>query len=172
MNYEQAVEFIKRETLFPELVGHSINVAKVAYAIAKALGLENVEEIRVAAVLHDVGKIMADKGQGDLNDHAFLSGKFLRKKKMDKYAAWVEKHGISAEMHGPEFLPKTIEEKIINYADSRVEIGRIVLLEERVKAVRVRYPKIEERCFDRYREFEAWLSEKLGKEFVDSLNNL
>ena len=69
-------------------------------------------------------------------------------------------------------LPESIEEKIINYADARVEIGSIVSLEERVKAVRVRYPEIEEGCLDRYREFEAWLSEKLGKEFVASLNSL
>jgi len=172
MNYGNAVEFVRRESKVSSLVDHSVGVSKVAHAIAKALKLVNAEEIRVAAVLHDVGKILADRGAGKMKDHAFLSGKLLREKGLDKYASWVEKHGISHELHGSDFLPTSIEEKIINYADSRVEMGDIVPLSDRIKAVKVRYSNINENCLDRYRDFETWLVKKLGPEFVKSLNDL
>lgn len=46
-------------SLLDELWRHSFDVSRVAYAIAKSLGLKEPDEISTAALLHDVGKIVA-----------------------------------------------------------------------------------------------------------------
>jgi putative nucleotidyltransferase with HDIG domain len=56
-------------SLLDELWRHSFDVSRVAYAIAKSLGLKEPDEISTAALLHDVGKIVAltawpEKGLG------------------------------------------------------------------------------------------------------------
>ena len=52
---------------------HSINVAKISYAISKKLNIKNYEEITRAALLHDFYLDADIKGKSNLLSHAKLS---------------------------------------------------------------------------------------------------
>ncbi|MFZ2150910.1 MAG: Rnase Y domain-containing protein [Candidatus Absconditicoccaceae bacterium] len=71
-------QFFLRYSYGQNLWTHSIEVAKIAEAIATELGLDPVMA-KKAGLLHDIGKVMSTGGQS----HAKIGGEFLRKLGMD-----------------------------------------------------------------------------------------
>ncbi len=76
----------------PDALGHSENVADLAAAIGSRLGLggHHLEQLRVAALLHDVGKIGdPDAGEEDDLRHLEAGREILVAAGFDEEAAWV-----------------------------------------------------------------------------------
>lgn len=118
------------------LLRHSRDVADMALAIAKRhpelnLDLAFVEE---AAMLHDIGIFRTNApgihchGTEPYICHGILGAELLREEGFPKYARVAERHtgaGIKAEdvenqklpLPVADYLPETIEEKLICYAD-------------------------------------------------------
>ncbi|MBT5022925.1 HDIG domain-containing protein [Candidatus Woesearchaeota archaeon] len=123
------------------LKDHSMRVMKIAVAVAKKLinkGIEvDIPLVTAAALLHDVKKLDANIC------HAKEGGEFLRKNGMSKVASIVEKHAL-CNLNDSRFVPLTIEEKIVLYADLRANPGKVVSLEARFEYIKETYPTADE----------------------------
>jgi len=149
------------------VVEHCERVAAFALKIAKACQRKHsnvdVKLVEISALLHDIGRSKTHSV-----DHALEGGKIARAFNLPESIAFiVERHaggGIPREeakkLGWPirDFLPKTLEEKIVCYADKRVEGLRIVSIEETVKAYAAdlgkNHPAIQ-RIWELHREITA-----------------
>ncbi|MEM0054127.1 MAG: HD domain-containing protein [Nitrososphaeria archaeon] len=120
------------------LIKHSVLVTKIAHKIVEYLKKKGykVDEKAVlkGAILHDVGRTLEHSVR-----HGYLGGEILRKKGYEETICQiVEKHvggGISREesiklgLPEKDYLPSTLEEKIVCLADKYVEDNNISPLE-------------------------------------------
>ena len=127
---KEDVERIWDEEDLPDHVrSHSRAVELLAMRMVKGLRTKGIDvdehTIRMGALLHDIGRSVTH----DI-DHGVEGGAILRKRKLEKYALIAERHvgsGLSraqARQFGlpdNDYLPHTLEEKIICYADCCVD---------------------------------------------------
>lgn len=138
---EEVAEIWNRYGLDEQVRKHCIKVAEVALRIAKRINTQlgaKVDEnaVKLGALLHDIGRALTHNAF----KHFVVSGEILRKEKFDERIAFIaERHfaaGLTkeeAKMLGlPEkdYLPLTIEEKIVCHADNVVMGDREVEFDE------------------------------------------
>ena len=118
------------------ILTHSEEVARKALDIAEMHPELNIDMqfVYEAAILHDIGIFMTDApgihchGDKPYICHGILGAELLRKEGFPKHARVAERHtgaGITAAeikeqklpLPAKDFLPETIEEKLICYAD-------------------------------------------------------
>lgn len=118
------------------LLRHSRDVADKALAIAKRHPELNIDcaFVEEAAMLHDIGIVMTDApgihcyGSEPYIRHGILGASILRSEGLPRHARVAERHtgaGITAEevkaqnlpLPPEDYLPETLEEKLICYAD-------------------------------------------------------
>ena len=114
----------------PNLIEHTLKVAEKSLEIARDLrrkGINvDIELVLTGALLHDIGRTVTHDVK-----HGFEGGKIVRNLGFpESIARIVERHvgaGITAEeakklgLPAIDFVPETIEEKIVCYADKFVE---------------------------------------------------
>jgi uncharacterized protein len=108
------------------LIRHSLRVCELALQLAERLeakGMDlDIALVRIGSLLHDVGRTRSHGVE-----HGCLGGQIIRRRGLDERVARIaERHvggGISEDEarelglpHG-EYIPKTLEEKIVCYAD-------------------------------------------------------
>ncbi len=134
-----AIELLKKhsssEKAFAKVLEHSRAVQRLALKIAGKVHdsghFVDLDFIRTASLLHDIGRFKVPPGR-DTYMHGFEGAQILKKEGLDeRYCRVCETHvgvGITSfdvkkqKMALPEkdYVPKTIEEKIICYADNLV----------------------------------------------------
>lgn len=127
---------------------HSLKVAEKALEITRKIQKAEVDEdlVEIGAILHDIGR---SKTHGF--DHALIGGKILRQYGYpEKLARICETHILGgldkedAKMFGlPEkdYLPESLEEKIICLADKHMAGIKEVTIEERFERWFFKYGK-------------------------------
>lgn len=131
------------------LITHSFQVRDRALSIVDAhpdwieQGLVDRDFIEEAAMLHDIGIIYCDaprihcKGSHTYIEHGYLGAELLRREGLSKHADVAERHtgtGLTEEqilcesipIPVKDYSPRTLEEKIICYADkfySKTKLG-------------------------------------------------
>ena len=121
--------------LYDLLVAHSRLVRDKALDTVRYAGIQaNEELIASGAMLHDLGIFLCDApsifcyGSEPYIRHGILGGEILRKEGFPQLARFCERHtgaGLTAEdirnqklpLPQEDFLPETIEEKAVCYAD-------------------------------------------------------
>lgn len=120
---------------FEIVLNHSRAVQAVAVRIANEI-ISNghdvdMQFIRSASLLHDIGRFDYPPGKKGI-EHGIKGAKILRKEGLDeKYALVCERHvgsGIDEKdieeqklpLPMKSYIPESVEEKIINYADSLI----------------------------------------------------
>ncbi|MFX1451199.1 MAG: HD domain-containing protein [Promethearchaeota archaeon] len=135
---EESIELLQEVGLNQNIINHSIAVADKALEIAKNLKNNGVTVditlVEIGALLHDIGR---SKVHGWL--HAIEGGNIIREKGFsEKIARIAETHilgGFSKKdcqilaLPVNRYLPETIEEKIVCYADKLTK-GTIYLTVE------------------------------------------
>lgn len=147
---KQAIELLKKystnEKSFKKILAHSKAVQKVALEIAKKIHNINIEFIKIASLLHDIGRFKCPPGKNSIK-HGIIGAKILRKEKLPEYAKVAERHlgaGITKEnikrkrLNLPlkDYIPLTKEEKIIAHADNLVfgsKVGTLKMVINRFK---------------------------------------
>lgn len=115
---------------FDIVLAHSRIVQKVALGIAKKIPCVDLNFIKTSALLHDIGRFKCPPHKNSIR-HGLEGAKILRKEGLSKYALVAERHigvGITKQdikqqklkLPLKDYVPKTIEEKIISYADNVV----------------------------------------------------
>ncbi len=136
LSREDAIRLLSDNNTPQRVIEHCLTVSSLAVGIAekiRAAGHEvDVEFIETAALLHDIGRSRTQEMRHNVEGADIL-------KKYPRYARVAERHigaGITkaeaAELGLPakDYLPETLEEGIIAYADNLVDEDRVVSFDE------------------------------------------
>jgi uncharacterized protein len=155
------------------VIEHCINVTKVALRIAnvfKAKGYKvDVKLVEAGALLHDMGR-----GQTHGIEHGVVGGLTARKLGMPMELAHIIERHVGAGLTVDEarrnnlprgsYIPETLEEKIVCYADKLIEgaheVGIDSTIENFAEELGVDHPAIK-RLKDLHAEMTAVINEKV-----------
>jgi uncharacterized protein len=134
---------------------HGKAVQKAALSIAQAIKKRghkiDLDLIKTASILHDIGRFTCPPKTKLSIKHGIAGGKILRKEKLPKHAKIAETHlgaGITKQeiikqklpLPKKDFLPKTIEEKVIAYVDNIIFGDRLAQVSEVVERFKKELP--------------------------------
>ena len=139
---EQALQFLCQSGCRENVIKHCEAVAKLAVEIAEACrenGIEvNVELVETGALLHDIGRSKTHSVH-----HAVVGAEIATSLGLPQpVISIIKRHvggGITAEeakkLGWPKdvYIPKTIEEKIVSYADKLIESSQRVPIERTIE---------------------------------------
>jgi uncharacterized protein len=138
----RALNFLAQSGCSPGVIRHCKAVAALAIKIAQACkrrGLNvDIQLVEVGALLHDIGRSRTHHV-----NHAILGAEIARSLNLpDSVVSIIERHvggGITPDeakkLGWPvkSYLPRTLEEKIVNYADKLIEGSRRVPIERTIQ---------------------------------------
>ena len=131
---EECLVLLNKNRTHSKIIEHSKKVCKVAEDVAERLVKKGVmlnkKLIVAAALLHDMERAE--------ENHTAKGAKLLKKLGFQEVSEVVIKHSLY-KLFEKNRQPKTIEEKIVFYADKRVKGSKIVSLGERFQALEKDY---------------------------------
>ena len=152
---KEAIALLKKYSCskksFDIILRHSKLVQKQSLKIADDIirNKHKVDKnfIKVACILHDIGRFECPIKSDKAVLHGIIGSKILRKEGLNKIALVAERHlgaGISKEdiknqkldLPLKDYIPATIEEKIITHADNLIfgdKVGTIKMVVERYR---------------------------------------
>lgn len=138
MRREEALKLLQRAGCSQAVVKHSLTVEQKALEIARRIRSRghrvNLELVSLGAIFHDIGRA---KTHGI--KHGVEGGRLLKRLGLERFKGFAERHlgaGIPAAearrlgLPHRDFVPRSIEEKIVTYADKLVERDRFVSYRE------------------------------------------
>ncbi len=132
---EECIRILKENNVPANIIAHSQKVCEVAMKVCGALEKRGINANRglteAASLLHDIAKVKE-------GDHVFNGSEIVKALGFPEVARVISKHGL-AHLDEEECQPKSVEEKIVFYADMRVKHDRIVPVEKRFEYIRERY---------------------------------
>lgn len=160
---KEAKELLKKYSVdkkgFDMVLEHSQAVKNIALIIAKEIKKRkhpvDLNLIKIGSLLHDIGRFKYPPWDKKMIRHGYWGGQILRKEGLLKEAKIAERHlgaGISKEeiikgklfLPKKDFLPKTIEEKVIAYVDNLIfqdRLGEILEVADKFKGLPVSVKK-------------------------------
>jgi putative nucleotidyltransferase with HDIG domain len=162
-NKKECLELLKKYNTPENIIKHSLKVNEISVFLAKKLkqkGIKiDIDLLNAGSLLHDIKK-WDEIRNNKISSHGF-DGYNLFKNKLPKLADVIKKHML----YQIPYL-KTWEEKIVHYADRRVNHDKIVSLEKRFDYLNKRYPAIDKK--KRKKIYE--LNKKLEKEIFSKID--
>jgi uncharacterized protein len=144
-NRGEAPNLLAKAGCSPKVIEHCRQVSAYAVKIARAIQKRqskvnvDVKLVEISALLHDIGRSKTHSV-----NHALEGGRIARKFQLpESVVLIIERHaggGIPKDeakklgWPAKDYLPETLEEKIVCYADKRVEGLRVVPIENTVEA--------------------------------------
>jgi len=139
---EEAIKILRAKGCSTRIVKHCRAVAELAVSIAGKCaknGVEvDIELIRIGALLHDIGRSEIHSVH-----HVAVGGEIARSLNLPaSVIAIIERHvgggittGEASKLGWPDrgYVPETLEEKIVTYADKLIEEAKIVPIERTLK---------------------------------------
>ena len=149
---EECLDILNKNKTPSKVIEHCKTVCKVAEEITDKLVQKDIninkKLVTAAALLHDIERVK--------ENHIDEGVKLLKNMGFPEVSEVIRKHSL----HGIEDKnrqPKTVEEKIVFYADKRAKGNEIVIIEERFEDLKKRY-NIE---FTKELEFKKKIEEEL-----------
>ena len=131
-----------------KLLLHTQTVAAVAYQLALWLraARQGVDPILAhrGGMLHDLAKLLSLRTGASSVDHGRLAAQLLTACDQPELAEIARRHLLFC-LTDQERSPETWEQKVVYFADKLVENNDLVSLEDRLRALRERYPTDKER---------------------------
>lgn len=138
---ECALQVLREEGCSSEVISHIRAVTEKSVEIARRIS-ENghevdIDRVRVGAILHDIGRARTHKVS-----HGVEGAQILRERGLEDFAPFAENHlgaGITREesedMDIPDgnYMPKSLEEKIVTYGDNLIRGDEVITFEEAVE---------------------------------------
>ena len=129
-NREDALRMMREAGCSPQVVDHCISVTKIATNMAEELSKRgfkvDLQLIEAGALMHDIGRSRTHSVE-----HGAVGGEIARKLELPEHLSRIiERHvggGITPEeadrigMRHGNYVPETLEEKIVAYADKLIE---------------------------------------------------
>lgn len=143
-SYMQCLSWYAQQGASHYLLSHVNTVAAASYQMAIWFREAGVPVSALLAhrggFLHDLAKLREIEGLS----HAESAARLLMGYEQPEIAEIARRHLIG-NLVDPEQQPHTWEEKIVNYCDKLVEGNQLISLDERLLALRNRYPKFAEK---------------------------
>jgi uncharacterized protein (TIGR00295 family) len=140
---EDALKLLKKYNADGRVMDHLVAVHDYAMEIAGQIECDR-NLVEVGALLHDIGRI---RSHG--KDHAIIGAEILRKEGVDESIVHiVERHlgaGLMPEealklgLPPKDYIPRTIEEKIVCHADNLIGGKERVSIQDTIKIVRQKW---------------------------------
>ena len=144
---EEAIKILKTSGCSPKVIRHCKAVSNLAVQIAqkcKRNGVDvDIDLVRIGALLHDIGRSKTHSVH-----HPLVGARIAQSFKLpEQIIRIIKRHlggGLTAkeasELGWPneDYLPETIEEKIVTYADKLIEGEKTVPIQETIKKLRRR----------------------------------
>src|SRR3989338_5749928 len=131
---QQCKEILEKNQTPVNVIAHCMAVSDFAVSLSKKLNAKgahvDIELVRAAASLHDIEKLKLN--------HIVAGHDIVKKLGYPQVAAVILKHGLE-HMGDSSFHPRTMEEKIVFYADKRLLGSEMVPLEKRFEYIRKKY---------------------------------
>ena len=131
---EECLNILNKNKTPSNVIDHCKTVCQVAEDVADKLiarGINvNKELVVAAAMLHDIER--------EKKNHIEDGVKLLKSMDFPEVSEIIRKHSLY-KIEDEDVRPKTIEEKIVFYADKRAKGNKIVSLEERFGDLEKRY---------------------------------
>jgi tRNA (cytidine56-2'-O)-methyltransferase len=136
-SYDECIEMLESEGCSKEVIAHCIAVRNIAVKIAKKTNAD-IRLVEAGALLHDIGR---SKTHGIR--HAVEGVKIAKKLGLsDEIIKIIERHigaGLSKEeakklgLPVNDYIPETLEEKIVCHADNLIQDGKKQPIEKEVE---------------------------------------
>lgn len=161
----ECLTLLEEQDVSPGVVRHSLFVASLAFRLATWL-VEAGESLDVllthrGALLHDLDKAICHRTHGV---HGQAGAEVLRQRGYPGLARIAERHPVRALLD-PAFQPISWEEKLVYYADKRLEEDRLVDVRERIEGFCRRHPESADgyrECLPAILELEAEICAAIG----------
>ena len=165
---EQAIEILHKNNCPLNVIRHCEAVARLAVDIAHKLEKKgqkvDLHLVEVGALLHDIGRSKSH----DI-DHGLVGAKIAESEALpDSVVEIIKRHvggGISAEeakqFGWPKdvYWPLTLEEKIVSYADKRIDKLRRVPIELEIERLKLEHNDAAERVRKLHQEITSLLGD-------------
>ena len=173
---QEALEILVKNGCTPTVINHCKTVATLAKEIAENCRKKganvNVRLVEVGALLHDVGRSKTHNV-----NHPIVGADIARRFNMpENVVNIIERHlggGISideAKQLGwpiKSYLPQTLEEKIVSYADKLIEGTQMVPIEQTLQSLSEKLGK-EHPAIGRIRAIHEEIASLIGDPDVDN----
>lgn len=141
-NREQAIQLLRQNNCSLQVIRHCIAVADLAVETAYKLAAKgqkiDAELVEAGALLHDLGR-----SKNHTVDHAIVGAQIAQSTGLpDSVIRIIKRHvgaGITAEEAArfgwPKdiYMPQTLEEKVVSYADKLIDHGRRMPIEAEIR---------------------------------------
>ncbi len=165
---KECFNLLKKYNTPKNILKHSLAVNRFANQLANLLIVKgeciNKTLVDRASLLHDIGKFEALSRGGSHEEKGY---EILKKEGFNEIANIVKKHSLFSVLNKKN-APVTWEEKIVFYADKRVNEDKIVTLEERINYLKERYGK-NKKILKKIEAAEP-LIYQIEKELFDKIN--
>jgi len=142
---DYALRILKASGAHPRVIRHCLAVERKAIELAEGKGAD-LELVRAGAILHDLGRSLVHGVS-----HGVVGADIARGLGLDKkIVSIIERHvgsGIPKKeavllgLPARDFLPVTLEEKLVNHADNFVDEEKIVPFREALRAFERKFGK-------------------------------
>jgi uncharacterized protein len=143
---EQAIEILRKNHCSTRVINHCQAVATLALELAKQLETKNckvdLELVEIGALLHDLGR-----SKIHTVDHAIVGAKIAESLALPQPVISIIKRHVGAGITAQEaqwlgwpkdvYVPATIEEKIVSYADKLIDGSRKVPIDLTIKQLQM-----------------------------------
>jgi uncharacterized protein len=141
-NREQAIKLLQENNCPPQVIQHCLAVTEFALGIAYRLQEKGIQIdlplVEAGALLHDLGRSKTHKV-----DHSLVGSQIAQKIGLPQPIVNIIKRHVGAGITDEEanwlgwpkdiYVPQTIEEKIVSYADKRIDQGKVVPIETEIE---------------------------------------
>ena len=143
---EQAIEILRKNHCSTRVINHCQAVAALAVELAKQLETKNckvdLELVEIGALLHDLGR-----SKTHTVDHAIVGAKIAESLALPQPVISIIKRHVGAGITAQEaqwlgwpkdvYVPATLEEKIVSYADKLIDGSRKVPIDLTIKQLQM-----------------------------------
>lgn len=141
LSRERALRALRDAGCSKQVIEHCLVVERKALEIAKKIAKKgnkiDLKLVEIGALLHDIGRARTHDVR-----HGVIGGEILRQMNLEKFAGFAENHlgaGIPASeakalgLPPRDFIPRTLEEKVVAYADKLMSGKREISYAEAVE---------------------------------------
>ncbi|MCK4614106.1 MAG: HDIG domain-containing protein [Thermoplasmata archaeon] len=136
--HEECIQILKDAGAPQELIDHAEAVAKLALEIAELIVETNHDLVEAGALLHDLGRI---KSHGI--DHGIIGGEMAKELELPESLQNIITNHIGAGLTEDDakelgitpgnYIPQSIEEKIVAHADNLIDDTERIGIEEYIR---------------------------------------
>jgi len=163
---EQAIELLQKNKCPKKVIAHCKAVADLSVEIASKLKSKNFKVnpqlVESGALLHDIGR---SKSHGV--DHGLIGAKIVESEGLPNEVADIVKRHVGGGISSQEamrfgwpkddYMPQTIEEKVVSYADKRIDKEKCVPIDFEIKRLSVEHKEAAVRVRNLHEEIKGLL---------------